>query len=1062
LGRTHRRGRTASLALATLSLAVTLAVGGTASVSAATTKKPVAVPGELIVGFREGVSHGQANAALAQAGAAKKHEFEQIDAALVHVPADRGAAIEKALSSDPRVRYVEPNHVVSIAAVPNDPSFNQLWGLHNTGQTGGTVDADIDATEAWDVETGSAGVVVAVTDTGVDFGHPDLAGRQWLNPLDPANGADDDGNGLVDDFRGWDFVSDDNDPVDDHDHGTHVSGTIGAVGDNGVGVTGVNWDVRIMALKFLDATGNGNTADAIAATLYAADHGADVSSNSWGGGPFDQGLLDAIEYGGSKGMLFVAAAGNDGANNDATATYPANYASEAIVSVAATDDDDQLAFFSNYGARTVDLAGPGVNVLSTTRGGTYQSFSGTSMATPHVSGVAALATARFPGATPYTLKALLLGSVDAKASLAGRTATGGRLNAANAVNCADVPEVVLEDPVPGFKASLGEPFEISVIGANCAAPAGLGAASVAINGAPVTLSAENPDTGLYSATFTPTVEGPLTVTASVTVGGNTAQQTVSGTGARNYACSEITDTWVDVTPGTRLTTASNSDDGFSALNITFPFGFYGQTYTTAYVSSNGFLTLGSSAGADAFGNVTIPTAGAPNGLVAPFWDDLDPATAGDVYAGLSGSPGSRALHVEWFNVPHFSLFGGSGQATFEVSLYEATGEVRYRYLDTDLGSATWNAGASATSGLEKVDGSFGKEISFNQAVLTSGKAFSCSFNTAPPPPPPSPTIQTTSLDDATTGAAYSEALTATGGTPPYGWSVAGGSLPPGLALDPTTGALTGTPTVAGAFSFTAQVTDSLSQPDTQSLSISVADPLAVTTTTLPAGTVGASYAQTLQATGGEAPYAWSVVAGSLPPGLALNGATIGGTPSTAGTYAFTVQASDAGSPVRTDTQALSIVIGGPTQVTASPFGTTVLIGTLRSGSVAGLASNDDANYEVDSTTSGKKTTAWYGSFSGVSNSLTSLRLSYAGKNSRTCAQVVSIWRWSTSSWVELDSRSVGTTEVLLPNLVPPGTLAIYVSGTTGDGEVRVQVRCRASGATFYTSGDLLQITYVRP
>ena len=180
-----------------------------------------------------------------------------------------------------------------------------------------------------------------------------------MNTLDPVGGGDDDGNGLVDDWSGWDFVNDDNDPFDDNRHGTHVSGTIGAEGNNGVGVVGVNWNVKIMALKFLNSAGSGTTADAIASTLYAADHGADVSSNSWGGGPYDQALLDAIEYGASRGMLFVAAAGNDGFNNDVTPTYPATYASDAVLAVAATDHNDGLAFFSSYGAKSVDLGAPG-------------------------------------------------------------------------------------------------------------------------------------------------------------------------------------------------------------------------------------------------------------------------------------------------------------------------------------------------------------------------------------------------------------------------------------------------------------------------------------------------------------------------------------------------------------------------------------------------------------------------------------------------------------------------------------------------------------------------------
>ncbi len=287
------------LALIVVGTAVVFGVGA-GSLPAAPQQSPNAVKGELIVGFAEGVSRDEQNAILKDAGATSKKRFGQIDAVLVKVKDDEEATVTKVLSSEPRVAYVEPNHVVSVAVTPNDPSFSQLWGLHNTGQTGGTNDKDIDAPEAWDSATGDPNIVVAVTDTGVDFSHPDLSSQRWINALDPVGGGDDDGNGLVDDWSGWDFVNGDNDPFDDHRHGTHVSGTIGAAGNNGVGVVGVNWNVKIMALKFLNSAGSGTTADAIAATLYAADHGADVSSNSWGGGPYDQALLDAIEYGASQ------------------------------------------------------------------------------------------------------------------------------------------------------------------------------------------------------------------------------------------------------------------------------------------------------------------------------------------------------------------------------------------------------------------------------------------------------------------------------------------------------------------------------------------------------------------------------------------------------------------------------------------------------------------------------------------------------------------------------------------------------------------------------------------
>jgi subtilisin family serine protease len=928
LARARRRTLLRALAWSALGVALLGAGGATQGVSAANAKKPTAVPGELVVGFEAGVSEAAQADALAQAGATKKKGVKQIRAALVKVPEKRAIAVAKALSDDPRVRYVEPNHVITTALVPDDPSFGQLWGLNNTGQTGGTPDADIDAPEAWSVETGSSNVVVAVVDTGVDFGHPDLAAQQWVNPgencgsSDPTiacaertNLLDDDGDGKVDDFRGWDFVNNDNNPVDDHNHGTHVAGTIGAVGDNGTGVVGVNWNVRIMALKFLDAAGSGDSLDAAAATVYAADHGASIANNSWGGGPPEQVLEDAVDYADARGMLFVAAAGNDGTNNDASPFYPASYDSDGLVAVAATDANDTLASFSNYGAKSVDLAAPGAGILSTTRGGGYQSFSGTSMATPHVVGAAALLKAHFPAATAHGLKALLLNSVDTKSSLTGKVLTGGRLNIANAVSCSNAPKLLLVTPVTNFAVGVGDTVPVKLIGTNCAVPAGLGSVSVTVNGSPVALTAGSPDTGLYTGSFTPGAEGTLNVAATVTVGGSTATRTVTGSAVRNYSCQDVNDPWVDATPGTKLTTASNSDDAFTILNNGFPFTFYGQTYTQTYVSSNGFATLGSSAGAEAFENATIPDSAAPNGLLAPFWDDLNPAAAGDVYAGLTGTTGNRALHIEWFNVPHF---WSSGTATFEMSLYEATGKITYRWLDTDL-SDPRSFGASATAGLEATGGTIGRQLSYNEPLLTSGREVSCTLTTPSPTPP---TITTTSLTDATNAMSYSQTLSVSGGSPPYSWSIVSGGLPSGLSLNPTTGAITGTPNgPVGPHQFTTKVTDSASQSDTQDLVIALANPLTVTTTSLPGGTVGKAYSQVVTATGGQTPYAWSVASGSLPPGMALNPSTgaVTGTPTAAGTFSFTARASDTGNPVRTDTQALSITVASTVALAISSW-----------------------------------------------------------------------------------------------------------------------------------------------
>jgi len=332
--------------------------------------------------------------------------------------------------SNKKVEYAEPNYIVHISQMPNDSDFSLLWGLNNNGQTGGVPDADIDAPEAWGLLSSESAVVVAVIDSGVDYEHQDLAEPIWNNPGEiPGNGIDDDANGYIDDVYGWNFSDNNNMPLDDHGHGTHVTGVIAATGGNGVGVIGVSKTARIMALKFLDANGSGTTADAASAIQYATDMGAKITNNSWGGSAYSQAVNDAISAANAEGILFIAAAGNEGTNNDILPFYPADYDVANIITVAASDHNDQLAIFSNYGPSSVDLAAPGVDIFSTTPDNTYSDMSGTSMATPHVSGVIAMLMAEFPALTHIEIKQRLLNAVDAVASVKGRVATGGRLNA---------------------------------------------------------------------------------------------------------------------------------------------------------------------------------------------------------------------------------------------------------------------------------------------------------------------------------------------------------------------------------------------------------------------------------------------------------------------------------------------------------------------------------------------------------------------------------------------------------------------------------------------------------
>lgn len=349
------------------------------------------------------------------------------------------------LASNANVVSFSEDTLIQAGVIPNDPSFSTLWGLNNTGQSGGKVDGDIDAPEAWNLTTGSSSIIVAVIDTGIDYNHSDLAANMWRNPGEIAgDGIDNDGDGFVDDVYGWDFANNDSNPMDDNNHGTHVAGTIGAVGNNGTGVVGVNWNVSLMALKFLDAAGNGFTSNAVLAINYATmmrerGNNVRVLNNSWGGGGYSQPLYDAIAASRDEGILVVAAAGNGGSdgvgdNNDSVPNYPSNYTLDNVIAVAATTRTDTLASYSNFGVTSVDLAAPGSSILSTTRNNGYTTMSGTSMATPHVAGVAALAWSLVPDATYQEIRSAIIAGVDPLAALATKVASGGRLNANNTLN----------------------------------------------------------------------------------------------------------------------------------------------------------------------------------------------------------------------------------------------------------------------------------------------------------------------------------------------------------------------------------------------------------------------------------------------------------------------------------------------------------------------------------------------------------------------------------------------------------------------------------------------------
>lgn len=445
-----------------VTLGAALSIAGLSLSGVVSAKLAPHIPGEFIVKLKTG-SDKSALIGLKSMGVEVQRELGVDFGQFVVVKnISNKSTTEKLLeelNNDPAVEYAEPNFIYELVkpikeislndilapvsfdaeyATPNDPRFGQLWGLNNTGSnepngSAGVAGADIDALKAWEITTGDRQVKIAVIDTGIDYRHPDLAANMWVNQAEKNGlaGVDDDGNGYVDDVYGYDFANSDGDPMDGNSHGTHCAGTIGAVHNNGVGVAGVMENVSFVAVKFLTDAGSGSLENAIKSIDYATKLDVDLMSNSWGGGGRSQALQEAIERASDKGIIFTAAAGNSGTNNDQSPHYPSNYPVDNVISVAASTAQNGLASFSCYGRGTVHVAAPGHKILSTVNNGGYDIYSGTSMATPHVSGAIGLLIAHEGRLPVLEMRERVIATSDPAATLRGKTINGGTLNAYN-------------------------------------------------------------------------------------------------------------------------------------------------------------------------------------------------------------------------------------------------------------------------------------------------------------------------------------------------------------------------------------------------------------------------------------------------------------------------------------------------------------------------------------------------------------------------------------------------------------------------------------------------------
>jgi serine protease len=679
-------------------------------------KAPPYTSSEIIVRFKSGIARTSAAAVNAKHGAQVVHEY-RVPSNLQVVALPKGVTVDQAVEAynrDPEVMYAEPNYIYELAVTPNDPSFGQLYGMNNTGQTGGTPDADINAPEAWEFNTGSNNVVIGLLDSGFDYNHPDLIANVFNNPGEIAgNGVDDDGNGVIDDLHGLDAIGNTGNPLDTNGHGTHVSGTMAARGNNGIGVAGVNWNATVVACRAFNPSGALDDIlqcmDYFLTLKTRPNNPIDIvaTNNSWGGGPFSQALQDAITAHGQAGMLFVAAAGNFSSNNDVSAFFPATYPNTNIISVLATTHNDQRASFSNFGASTVDIGAPGENIFSTLPNNTFGLLSGTSMATPHVTGLVGLLKAQNPSRTSQQIKNLILTGGTPTPGTTGNTMTGRRIRANNSLNCVD--RTLVNRVLPAGTAiftGTGTAIPLSLLSITCDSPTTAPqVVTVAETGQSITL-VDNDGSGQFTGSFTPARAGTFTLTFP-------NGDVVSVTAVANYSPARVVPFEFPTINGTVL--PLNCDDCSTQITSPFPIRFGGANpgSTSLFVGSNGLVSF--TQAINTFTNQPLPSTVGQT-IVAAHWDDLFPPSGGTIRFEAIGMAPNRQLVIEWRNIPHISV-GGSA-ATFQIVFFENSPNIRYNYADVVFGNPAFDNGASATVGVQVTAG-VAQQFSFNTAALSN-------------------------------------------------------------------------------------------------------------------------------------------------------------------------------------------------------------------------------------------------------------------------------------------------------------------------------------------------------